>query len=108
MAGLLEILPGANILDLACGTGRYAIPLARRGFQVTALDLTPAYLQEGQKKAEAENLSIRWVQGDMRDIPFQDEFDAVINIFTSFGFFEEEGDHWKTLKGVVRALKPGG
>ncbi len=105
---LLEILPGANILDLACGTGRYAIPLARRGFQVTALDLTPAYLQEGQKKAEAENLSIRWVQGDMRDIPFQDAFDAVINIFTSFGFFEEESDHWKTLKGIAKALKPGG
>ncbi len=108
---LLEFLGvpvGAAILDLACGTGRYAIALARRGYQVTGLDLIEAYLQEGQQRAEAENLSIRWVQGDMRNIPFQNEFDAVINIFTSFGYFQEERDHLKTLKEVAKALKPGG
>ncbi len=74
---------GARVLDLACGHGRIALELARRGYRVTGLDLSPRSLQLAREAAERDGLEIEWVEADMRDIPAGAEFDAVVNVFTA-------------------------
>lgn len=104
---LLNIPQEGHILDLCCGYGRHAIPLALRGYQVTGQDLSSFFLQRAQAEATMRNVTVRWQQGDMRTIPFDHEFDAVINIFTSFGYLGDEEDQ-RVLRQVAKALKPGG
>ncbi len=104
----LDLPEGASILDLACGYGRIAIPLARRGFQVTGLDLSEALLGQARAAAREAGVQVTWHRGDMREIPWSDTFDAVISIFTSFGYFENDRENQRVLEGARRALKPGG
>ncbi|HIE38717.1 MAG TPA: class I SAM-dependent methyltransferase [Anaerolineales bacterium] len=104
----LRLEPGASILDLACGYGRIAIPLARRGFAVTGLDLSETLLGQARAAASKTGAQATWHRGDMRHIPWTKAFDAVINIFSSFGYFSDEAENRKVLEGVARALKPGG
>ncbi len=106
LVSLLGLQPGAKILDLACGPGRFALSLAKRGFRVVGLDISEIYLE--QARAQEQGLQIQLIQGDMRAIPFENEFDAVINLFTSFGYFEKEEEHLQVLKEVRECLKPGG
>jgi len=109
--GILAYLgldPGASILDLACGYGRIAIPLARRGFRVTGLDLSETLLGQARATAAEAGVEVTWHQGDMRQIPWTEAFDAVINIFSSFGYFATEEENREVLEGVARALRPGG
>ncbi len=111
VAGIIRLLhleAGKSVLDLCCGYGRHAIPLAQYGCQVTGQDLSSAFIQLAQQEAEAAGVRANWVQGDMRFIPFEHEFDAVINIFTSFGYFEDEAEDQHVLEQVHKALKPGG
>jgi len=105
---MLQIDPGEKILDLACGFGRHSVKLAERGFKVTGYDLSESFLKHAQELANSIEVKIDLKQGDMRDIPYKDEFDVVINMFTAFGFFENEKEDLKVLKGVHKALKPGG
>lgn len=105
---LLGVESGAKILDLACGPGRFALPLAKRGFRVVGLDYSAPYLKRARAVAQEQGLSVGVVQGDMRAIPFNGRFDAVINLFTSFGYFECEEDHLRVLQEVHKSLKPGG
>ncbi len=104
-AGLPE---GATLLDLACGQGRHAVPLAALGYRVTGLDLSPVLLGRARAAARASRLAVRWVRGDMRRIPFASEFDAVINIFNTFGYLATEAEDAAVLRAVRDALKPGG
>ncbi len=108
IVGLLALQAGRTILDLACGHGRIAIPLAQRGYEVTGLDLSGVFLERAKSDAESAGAHVRWVHGDMREIPFEDHFDAVISIFTSFGYLESEEEDQKVLGQVHRALKPSG
>ena len=105
---LLDLSPPAQILDLACGPGRFALPLAERGFNVIGLDYSSVYVDQGRAYAEDRNLDVRFIQGDMRQIPFDSQFDAVINTCSSFGYFDSDADHLQVLKQVHKALKPGG
>jgi len=105
---LLAIKPGIHILDLCCGVGRHSLELARRGFQVTGVDRTRSYLDRASKQAEAEGLKVEFVQDDMRNFCRPDAFDAVINMFTSFGYFEDPKDDKQVLGNVYRSLKSGG
>jgi SAM-dependent methyltransferase len=104
----LQLDEGARVLDLACGHGRIALELARRGYRVTGLDLSPRSLQFARERAGSEGLDIEWVEADMREIPPGAEFDAIVNVFTAFGYFEEEAENQRVLDGVARALAPGG
>jgi len=104
----LGVEPGASILDLACGYGRIAIPLAQRGFRVTGLDLSETLLGQARASAARAGVEVDWHQGDMREIPWEGAFDAVINVFSSFGYFTDEEENRRVLEGVTRALKPGG
>lgn len=109
--GVIQILAlplGAKVLDLCCGHGRHTIPLAKAGYQVTGLDLSEVFLKRARQDAAAADVAVTWVRRDMRDIPFQNEFDAIVNLFTAFGYFDDKAENQKVLEAVARALKPGG
>jgi ubiquinone/menaquinone biosynthesis C-methylase UbiE len=104
---LLKLRKGQKALDIPCGMGRLTIPLATMGLEMTGLDLVPSYIRKARRRAKKERPAIRFIQGDMRDIEFENEFDAAFNWFTSFGYFSDEDD-LLFLKKVLKALKPGG
>jgi ubiquinone/menaquinone biosynthesis C-methylase UbiE len=104
---LLGMKTGSAVLDLCCGHGRHSRALARRGFQVTGLDLSEVLLAEARRR-QKELPAIRYVRGDVRHIPFKNEFDYVLNLFTSFGYFEERAENIKVFEGISRALKTNG
>ena len=108
VVSLLGLAPGTRILDLCCGHGRHSIELARRGFDVTGLDLSEVFLRRAEADATAAGVSVRWVRSDMRDIPFVSEFDVIANLFTAFGYLESESDDQRVLAQVRKALRPGG
>ncbi len=113
VAGVLDLLqptPGAAILDLACGQGRIAVPLAQRGYRVTGLDLSEQLLDVARAAADTAGVGVEWHRADMRDIPAEwaGRFDYIINIFTAFGYFDDEAENQRVLAGVAQALKPGG
>lgn len=97
-----------SILDLCCGPGRFAIPLARMGFSVTAVDSTEFLIDIARNRANLERTSIEWVNSDMRDFLRPGSFDLVINMFTSFGYFREHEENLKVLVNARKSLKPGG
>jgi SAM-dependent methyltransferase len=97
---------GARILDLPCGYGRHAALLARRGFRMVGVDLSPAMLAEARRRF-AEGPRLRFRRDDMRRIEFREEFDAVINLYTSFGYFTPT-QNVTALRRMARALRPGG
>jgi SAM-dependent methyltransferase len=105
---MMNLESKARILDLCCGYGRHSIELAQKGFAVTGYDLSDFFLKKAKKDAAALGLKIRFIKGDMRKLPFKERFDAVVNVFTSFGYFENERDDLKVLKGVCKALKKDG
>ncbi len=108
IAGLLDLKPGMEVLDLCCGIGRISVPLAESGCAVTALDIQDDYLRLAAERAGRAGVGLELLQADMREIPFTDRFDAVINFFTSFGYFEQEADNQLTINSVFKSLKPGG
>ncbi len=105
---MLNLTPPSRILDLCCGFGRHSLILAERGYDVTGLDISKAFLDYASSKADQRGIKLKLEQRDMRDIEHDNEFDAVINIFTAFGFFDNEQEDLKVLESVVQALKPEG
>ena len=104
----LGLEPGAAVLDLACGHGRHSIELARRGFRVTGLDASEPSLARARETAAQAEVEVDWVLADMRDLDEQERYHAVVNLFTAFGYFEDEAEDARVLTNVARALKPGG
>lgn len=105
---LLDLRGGERILDLPCGIGRHALELARRGFRVTGVDRTDAYLDEGRRAAAGESLGVEWVRCDMREFARPGAFDLVLNMYTSFGYFEDPADDRRAAQAFFDALQPGG
>lgn len=101
----LKIEAGSKVLDLACGKGRHAIFLHKNGLNVTGVDLSPNNIQEASTVA-TENL--RFFIGDMRDELKEEKFQYIFNLFTSFGYFDQDEDNLKVLKSVYNMLQPGG
>jgi SAM-dependent methyltransferase len=104
---LLELEPRLALLDLACGHGRIANPLAERGVHVTGLDATPLFLDLARKDAAERGVDVEYVEGDMREVPWVERFDRVLCWFTSFGYFSDE-ENRGVLAGAYGALEPGG
>jgi len=104
----LALGPGARVLDLCCGQGRHAVELARRGARVVGQDLSEGLLERARAAAREAGVEVELVRRDMREIPWEAEFDAAINLFTAFGYFEDDRENFKVLEGVARALRPGG
>lgn len=100
--------PGAGLLDLACGYGRHAISFAKLGYVVTGFDLSAALLRRAKHDAKKANVPVRWIKGDMRSLPFRNEFDAAVILFTSLGYFKKAEDNLKVVRQIHASLKPGG
>jgi SAM-dependent methyltransferase len=100
----LGLQPGAEILDLACGKGRHSKFLRTLGYVVTGVDLSPASIAYA-KQFESDNL--KFEVHDMC-LPYPKKFDAVLNLFTSFGYFEKEEDNLRTIRAIKAELKKGG
>jgi SAM-dependent methyltransferase len=105
---LLEVKPGARILDLCCGPGRHSLELARRGCRVTGVDRTALYLKKARAAARREKLDIEFVLKDMRRFRRPGAFDGAINLFTSFGYFRSPADDCRVVANLLHSLRPGG
>ena len=101
-------IESGDVLDLACGPGRHATALAKRGFRVTGVDLSTYLLRQAKDLALQESVSIEWVQEDMRSFARPESFDLAINLFTSFGYFDDTRDDVKVLRNVYQSLREGG
>ncbi len=97
-----------EILDVACGTGRHAIPLSKKGYTVTGGDRSQAMLAVLEEKVRRANIEIPVIKCDMKDIEFREEFDAIICMYTSFNYLLTDQDIEKALVAFYRALRPGG
>jgi SAM-dependent methyltransferase len=104
---LLDLRPGMRVLDLACGHGELANRLAARGCRVTGLDSSAIFLDRARADAAAAGVSVEYVAGDMRQIPWTGRFDRVTNWSTAFGYFDDTTNR-VVLDGIVRVLRPGG
>jgi SAM-dependent methyltransferase len=105
---LLELEPGMEVLDLACGHGRIANRLAERGARVTGLDATPLFLERARAEAERRGVEVEYVEGDMRELPWESRFDRIVNWFTAFGYFDDDDEDRRVLRAAHRALRPSG
>ena len=104
LTSFLNLKPGARILDLACGKGRHSVYLNKLGFDVTGVDLSPSSIEYA---SQFENDSLHFkVQCMCKAMP--EEFDAVFNLFTSFGYFERDEDNFRTIASIKEELAPGG
>ncbi len=103
---VLAVPPPAKLLDLPCGGGRHSLALAARGYAMTGVDISPVFLDHARGRANASALSIRWEKREMRDLPWEREFDGAFSLGNSFGYLTDEGNA-AFLKAVARTLKPG-
>lgn len=107
IARSLGLKKGQALLDLCCGSGRHSVELAKKGVSVTGYDFSKEYLADAREAAKKAGIKIDFIRGDMRELKFKNGFDAVICMWTSFGYFNKAGN-LKVLLGVSGALKPGG
>ena len=95
-------------LDLCCGVGRSTSELARRGFAATGVDITPSFLETAREDAAYEGLDIEYVHSDARSFTRENFFDIAVNLYISFGYFDEGDDDLLVARNVAASLKPGG
>ncbi|MFZ5981099.1 MAG: SAM-dependent methyltransferase [Candidatus Zixiibacteriota bacterium] len=103
----LKLVQSMRVLDLACGYGRHANRLARKGCTVVGVDTSEAFLELARKEAETERLTVTYLKQDMRRIDFNGEFDRIIMMFTAVGYFDDD-ENMTVFRNITRALKPGG
>ena len=94
---LTGILSNSKILDLCCGLGRHSLELAERGFKVTGVDRTEKYLEKAKREASEKDISIEFIKDDMRNFKRSNYFNAIIIMYTSFGYFEDQNENMKVL-----------
>lgn len=98
----------SQILDMACGTGRHSMLLAKMGFEVSAVDLSENMLAVARNTAEIENLKIKFIKSDLRNFVHPGRFDLILSLFTSFGYFENDEENFKILRTAYEHLKNKG
>ncbi len=101
----LQLKKGTRILDVACGKGRHSLYLNKKGFDVTGYDLSEQSIRHNLK---LENEMLHFYLHDMREVFRVNYFDIVLNLFSSFGYFEKAHDNFRCLQSHVSALKKGG
>ena len=105
----LTRLRRGRVLDAACGVGRHSLAFARRGLQVTGVDQSEAYLQEGRRQARKARLDIDFKRAQLLDLkPCHGAYDLVVNLFTSFGYYATAKQNESALRQMAACVKPGG
>jgi SAM-dependent methyltransferase len=105
---LLNFERRASILDMPCGYGRHSIGLALRGHDVVGADINERLLAMARKDAETQRARVTFIRENMLTLASERQYDAVVNMFYSFGFFETEEENAAVLKNFLRTLRPGG
>lgn len=105
---LLRFPEGARVLDMCCGPGVFAEPLARRGYDVTGVDLSPAMIDRARARAAETGTEVTYHREDARTYAPEKGFDVALNLFTSFGYFEDPADNAQVLRTLHGSLVPGG
>lgn len=104
----LPLSSTSKILDLGCGRGRHSINLYNKGYNVTGIDLSEQAIKKAREKARKQGLEdLTFKVRDMRD-PLPETFDAIVNLFTTFGYFESDEENAGVFDSVEKMLKPGG
>ena len=99
-----------KVLEIGCGNGRICIPLAKKGFDVTGIDISHVYIEDAKKKAKKYRVNVRFMTGDMRklkDIFKKEKFDVILNVWTAIGYYDKKTDE-KIFKSVYKILKNKG
>lgn len=108
----IKLPKGSKLLDLACGNGRHSVFFAERGYDVLGIDLSKFLIAEANKKLRSDyrafRKNLRFEIGDMRRIPQKSEFDLVVNLFSSFGYFDNDRENISVIKSISKSLKNGG
>ena len=104
----INFKPNSAMLDMACGSGRHAIAFAKMGFDVTAVDLSQRLISEAKKNAVQTGVKIDFVLSDILEYETSKEFDLVINLFTSIGYFENDDENYAVMEKAFNLLKQGG
>ncbi len=100
---------GERVLDLGCGTGRHSLELVRRGFSVVGVEIGAELVEIARREAEAQGLEAEFVEGDLRQLDYEADFDIVLNLNDgAVGYFESDEENRRTFEVIARALKPGG
>ncbi|MGP3967774.1 class I SAM-dependent methyltransferase [Streptomyces sp. 6N223] len=107
-APLLDFPENARVLDLCCGPGLFVVPLARRGYRVTGVDLSPLMLKRAEAACAEAGVRARLAAADMLAFTEPESFDVVLNVYTSFGYFEDPRDNARVLRNAHASLVPGG
>jgi SAM-dependent methyltransferase len=105
---LLDLKPDQSLLDVCCGYGRHAVELAKRGYQVTGIDLSPKQIEQAQRRAAEAGVSAQFISGDARTMEFPSRFDVLLNLFLAFGYFQDEKENLRMLERMADATRPGG
>ena len=102
----LLLRPNAKVIDVPCGNGRLAIELARRGYQPTGIDIAPEFIAEAKRASAETEVEVNWREGDMRELPWTNEFDGAFCFGNSFGYLDDQANQ-DFLKSLAKTLKPG-
>ncbi|WP_410539939.1 class I SAM-dependent methyltransferase [Streptomyces sp. KL2] len=105
---LLDFPAGTRVLDLCCGPGLYLVPLASGGCRVTGVDLSPVMLERARTACEEAGAEVRLVRADMLTHVEPESYDVVLNVYTSFGYFDDPQDNLRVLRNAHDSLVPGG
>jgi len=101
----------SKVLDVCCGAGRHSIELAKRGYDVTGFDLSKYLISQAKKSLSSSNernLKVKFIVKDMLKFDFENKFDIAINVFSSFGYFENDKSNFSVFTNIKNSLKPNG
>ncbi len=105
----LGLTGNETILDLACGYGRHSLELAKRGYRVIGIDITPDYVDDANKNAKQEHLQASFFCDDLRNLHYENEFDVVLNMADgAIGYLENDAENLRIFDVIAKALKHGG
>jgi SAM-dependent methyltransferase len=103
-----NFVSGSKVLDMACGSGRHSIIFASKGYEVTAIDLSKNLIATAEANAKEQNVNIEFVNSDILEFNSNKKFDLTVNLFTSFGYFDDDEDNFKIIQKAFDLLTDRG
>ncbi len=106
--GKYPVAEGAEVLDAACGPGRFSFVFANKGYSVSGFDLSATLLEVAKNNAGSLNLNVNFKRSDIREVNYSQKFSLILNMFTSFGYFEEDSENFAFIKNSTDFIKQNG